>query len=137
VHVERELHAAHVGDLTAAEPSPTCTAYTSWLLSLAAVGGYAELVAGALPCFRVYQEVGSRLTAQVPDTADHPYGDWIATYGSPDFAASVSSATAVVDRLAATADERTLERMHAAFRRGVQYEWMFWDAAHRHETWPV
>ena len=27
--------------------------------------------------------------------------------------------------------------MHRAFRRSCQYEWMFWDAAHRLEGWPV
>lgn len=137
VSVERLLHQAHVDDLAAVEPSPTCAAYTSWLLSLVSVGSYPELAAGALPCFRVYQEVGSRLADRVPDAVGHPYGDWISTYGAPEFAAGVQGATDLVDRLAARADERTLGRMHAAFRRGVQYEWMFWDAAHRHETWPI
>lgn len=136
VQVERSLHAAHVADLDAVEASPTCLAYTSWLLSLAAVGSYAELVAGVLPCFWVYQDVGARLLEGV-DTASHPYGDWIATYGAPEFLTSTRAAVAIVDRVASTADAATVARMHAAFARGVQYEWMFWDAAHRHETWPV
>jgi thiaminase/transcriptional activator TenA len=29
------------------------------------------------------------------------------------------------------------ERMHAAFRRAAQLEWMFWDSAYRLEDWPV
>ena len=41
----------------ATEPSPTCLGYTSYLLSLAQTGGFAELVAGILPCFTVYAEV--------------------------------------------------------------------------------
>ena len=28
-------------------------------------------------------------------------------------------------------------RMHAAYRRASQYEWMFWDSAWRLEAWPV
>ena len=36
VIVERELHAAHVADFAAILKSPTCTAYTSYLFSLAA-----------------------------------------------------------------------------------------------------
>jgi thiaminase (transcriptional activator TenA) len=29
------------------------------------------------------------------------------------------------------------ERMHAAFTRATQLEWVFWDSAYRLETWPV
>ncbi|WP_156253384.1 TenA family protein [Pseudactinotalea terrae] len=137
VRVERELHAAHVGDLAAIEKSPTCTAYTSYLLGLSTSGSYPELAAGVLPCFWVYDDVGTRLKDRVGDLAGHPYGDWIATYGAPGFAATARAARDIVDRLARHADQRTVERMHAAFARAVRYEWMFWDAAYRKETWPV
>lgn len=137
VEVERALHAAHVTDLTAAEPSPTTVAYTSYLLALAASGNYPALAAGILPCFWVYDDVGTRLKATAGDLSAHPYGDWIATYGDPDFTAATDTARDIVDRLAAQADPGTGARMHTAFYRATQYEWMFWDAAHRHETWPI
>lgn len=137
VEVERALHAAHVEDLTAAEPSPTTTAYTSYLLALAASGSYPVLAAGILPCFWVYDDVGTRLKAGVGDLGGHPYGDWIGTYGDPGFTAATDTARGIVDRLAAEAAAGTVERMHTAFLRATQYEWMFWDAAWRHETWPV
>ena len=35
------------------------------------------------------------------------------------------------------APERLRERMHAAFARATQLEWVFWDSAFRLETWPV
>ena len=41
------------------------------------------------------------------------------------------------DRLAAQADPGTVERMHQAFATASRYEWMFWDAAWRQETWPI
>jgi thiaminase/transcriptional activator TenA len=28
-------------------------------------------------------------------------------------------------------------RMHAAFGKATQLEWVFWDSAYRLETWPV
>jgi thiaminase/transcriptional activator TenA len=28
-------------------------------------------------------------------------------------------------------------RMHAAFTRAAQLEWVFWDSAFRLKTWPV
>ncbi|MFC7404041.1 TenA family protein [Georgenia alba] len=137
VEVERELHAAHVDDLASAEPSPTTTAYTSYLLGLAGGGSHPVLAAAVLPCFWVYDDVGTRLAARLGPLEGHPYADWIGTYGDPEFAATTATARDLVDGLAAAADERTRERMHAAFRRGMQYEWMFWDAAYRGETWPV
>lgn len=134
--VERELHASHVEIATAAM-SPTCAAYTSYLLRLATSGCYPELAAGVLPCFWIYEDVGTRLKDAIPDLAAHPYADWIATYGDPDFAESTARAKGIVDRLAEAASEAELARMHAAFRRAAQYEWMFWDAAYRRETWPI
>lgn len=137
VRVERALHAAHVADLTAAEQSPTCAAYTSYLLGLASGGCYPALAAGALPCFWIYEDVGTRLKQRAGELGDHPYGDWIGTYGDPAFAESTATARSVVDRLAERSDAGTVARMARAFRRAAQYEWMFWDSAFRHEQWPV
>ncbi|WP_427384103.1 TenA family protein [Janibacter sp. G56] len=137
VRVERELHAAHVDDFTAAEKSPTSTAYTSYLLALVANGCYPELAAGALPCFWIYEDVGTRLKDRADDLSAHPYGDWISTYGDPTFAEATATARSIADGLAAQADPVTLERMRRAFHRASQYEWMFWESAFRQETWPI
>lgn len=137
VDVERELHLTHVHDLATANASPTTVAYTSYLLSLVTAGSYPVLAAAILPCFWIYDDVGTRLKAAVGDLDAHPYGDWITTYGDPDFTAATGTARDLVDRLALRADPDTVERMHAAFYRASQYEWMFWDSAHRQESWPV
>ncbi len=137
ISVERQLHLRYVRDFSEAESSPTTVAYTSYLLSLAAAGNYPVLAAAILPCFWIYDDVGTRLKAAVPDLDAHLYGDWIGTYGDPDFTAATATARDIVDRLATQADPHTVDRMHAAFYRASQYEWMFWDAADRHETWPI
>jgi len=135
--VERQLHAAHVSDLAATPMSPTCTAYTSYLFSLACAGCYPALAAGLLPCFWIYEDVGGRLKAQVGDLAGHPYGDWIGTYGDPEFAAATESAKVIVDRLAARSGPSTTDRMQQAFLTACRYEWMFWDAAGNRQAWPL
>jgi thiaminase/transcriptional activator TenA len=137
VTVERELHTARVADFAATPRSPTCTAYTSYLFSLAAAGCYPALAAGILPCFWIYEDVGGRLKESVGDLTGHPYADWISTYGDPEFATATEHAEQIVDRLAAQADPGTVERMHQAFATASRYEWMFWDAAWRQEAWPV
>ncbi len=137
VSVERELHAAHVSDFAATRPSPSCTAYTSYLFSLTAAGCYPALVAGVLPCFWIYDDVGGRLKDRIGDLDGHPYADWIGTYGDPAFTSATEQARSIFDRAAADAGENARERMRQAFTTASHYEWMFWDAAWRREDWPV
>ncbi len=137
VLVERQLHAAYVADFAATPMSPTCTAYTSFLLSLTTAGCYPALAAGLLPCFWIYEDVGRRLKDQVHDLKAHPYGDWIATYGDPEFAAATQDAKTIVDRLAERSGRAMTQRMHHAFTTASRYEWMFWDAAWHRQPWPA
>jgi thiaminase/transcriptional activator TenA len=137
VAVERELHAAVVEDLTSVPKAPTCTAYTSYLAALGGAGSYPVLTAGLLPCFWIYLDVGSRLLDQARDVDTHPYGRWITTYADPAFEESTRQAREIVDRAAESASTAEQARMLEAFLTCSRYEWMFWDAAWRMETWPV
>jgi thiaminase/transcriptional activator TenA len=140
--VERALHAGFFEKFgigpdvaAAAEPSPTCYAYTNFLLAVAHVGSYAELVAAVLPCFWIYWDIGKQIAAAA--AGDNPYRAWIDTYSDPAFGAEVEAVIAITDRTAAAATEAERARMLDAFKRSSQYEWMFWDSAYRLETWPV
>lgn len=142
--VERALHDGYferfgmtTADQRAVETSPTCLAYTSYLLAVAQTGSYAELIAALLPCFWVYQHVGTEIVTTRHPGADHPYLAWLDTYADDDFATAVQTCKDAVDRAAANADERTAGRMLAAFTRATEYEWLFWDSAYRQETWPT
>jgi thiaminase/transcriptional activator TenA len=143
VVVERALHEGYFerfglseADLAAIETSPTCLAYTSFLLATAQTASYPELIAALLPCFWVYQHVGSDILRR-QQVADNPYRAWIETYADDEFAVAVQSCRDAVDHAAAAADETTRERMLAAFVRACEYEWMFWDSAYQLEPWPT
>lgn len=133
--VERTLHADYLAAASVdhIETAPSASAYLSFLHSTALTGSYPELVAAVLPCFWVYEHVGTTIHSRV-EVDGHPYERWISTYADPSFAESVATARAIADR-AATAD--TQDAMLAAFVRGCEYEWMFWDAAWRQEGWPT
>lgn len=133
---ERELHAAHV-EVGAGQMSPSSRAYTSYLLATAAAAPYEVGVAAILPCFWIYQWVGDRLLAAAGDLAQHPYGDWIGMYADPAFAESTLRAREITDRLAEAGSDEVRVRMREVFLQASRYEWMFWDAAWRQETWPV
>jgi thiaminase/transcriptional activator TenA len=142
VTAELELHAALLPELgisaaaaEAAEPSPACLAYTSYLLSTTRGGSYAEGVGVVLPCYWIYWEVGKELVRR--GSPDARYQRWIDTYSGDEFAGVVREVIAEADRVGAflSAPERAAVARH--YRMTTRYEWMFWDSAYRQESWPV
>lgn len=143
VDAERLLHEALFAEAGASlsdavgqvEPTPTCLAYVHTLQADAALAPAGVALAGLLPCFRVYTEVGRELVTVLSGTDTHPYEAWLRTYGDPAFEADTRRAESFADEQA----ERhpgTVAAMHDAYARATRFEWMFWDAAWRGETWP-
>lgn len=142
VQVEEALHQAFFAQFgvtpemaLASEATPACLGYTSYLLALAATRSYEELIAGILPCFWVYWEVGCAIKPRA--ASPNPYAAWIDTYAAPSFGEATDRVRALVDEAAAGASPPTREAMAAAFRNATRYEWMFWDSAYRCEGWPI
>ena len=135
--VEQQMHLGHVTDLSLHRPSPTTTAYTSYLLARATIGGYPVLAAALLPCFWLYADAGEALLAAAGDLDGHRYAEWISTYADPEFTVATGRARAIVDKAAEEANGATREAMADAFVTASRFEWMFFDAAYRRETWPV
>ncbi len=135
--VERALHDRWLAGTRAAEPSPTCLAYTSWLESVALRGPYEVLASAVLPCFWVYEHVGQVLLDRCGDLAEHPYREWLETYGAEDYAALVHEARVATERAASEASSASMVAMRQAFERATELEWLFWDAAWRVEGWPT
>lgn len=140
--VERALHEdffAHYGldaaTVAATPPSPTCFAYTHFLVSTAHAGNYAVALGAVLPCFHIYWEVGLALLKVA--APDNPYQKWIDTYSDDEYADEVRKVIAVADAAHDAASSADRAAMHEAYLHAVQLEWMFWDAAYRLEQWPV
>jgi thiaminase/transcriptional activator TenA len=139
--VERSLHSEYLAATGVAADdfplSPTCLAYSSYLQAAAFADPYHVAVAALLPCFWVYHHVGTGILERVAGRPDHPYEQWIATYGAPEFAESTATMRRVVDAAAARAGAGGERSMLEAFMRAVQYEWMFWESAWLMERWPT
>lgn len=142
VDAERELHASllaegglNIDDLQT-EPTPTCLAYMNTLQSDASLAPVAVAMAGLLPCFRIYAEVGGHLAGVLAERSDHPYAAWLSMYGDPAFAEETRRAEELVNEQART-NTAPLDAMHAAYARAARFEWMFWDASYRGERWPT
>jgi thiaminase/transcriptional activator TenA len=142
IAVEQALHARYLaefgvepGAAAAAEPSPDCLAYTSYLLATAHQQPWAVLVAAILPCFWIYWDVaGAIVNGALPD---NPYRAWIDTYADPRFGDAVRMVIDIADRAAAAATPQTRAAMLAAFARSAQYEYLFWDGAYQRRGWPI
>ena len=140
--VERALHGQFLdqfgmseADILAAEPSPSCLAYTNFLIAAAHHESWPVLVAAILPCFWIYHDVGVRIAKET--APGNFYQPWIDTYADDAFAASVQDVIRITDTAAAAAGAAEREAMGRAFVRSTQYEWLFWDSAYRLEGWPV
>lgn len=116
-------------------PSPTTVAYTSYLLAATRGGSFAEGVAAVLPCYWIYWAVGNELADR--SSPNPAYARWIDTYVSEEFSEAVRAVLEVTDGLGEKATAAERERMTDRYRTASRYEWMFWDAAYRKETWPV
>ncbi|GAA4728978.1 thiaminase II [Actinomycetospora chibensis] len=142
IAAEQEMHAELAGalgltaDQAAAEPvAPTTTAYTSYLLATCHGGSFAEGLGAVLPCYWVYAKVGEALLGA--GSPDPLYARWIAMYGGEEFQAVVDAVLALTDRIGPTLADTERVRVREHFVTTCRYEWMFWDAAWRQETWPV
>ena len=140
--VERALHESFFLEWTlspqevAATPlAPTNLAYTSYLLALAYGAPFHEVIAGLLPCYWIYWEVGKEL--ERAGSPDPLYARWIGTYASAEFGGLVRAVRDATDATAERlkADERDAMRRH--FLVTSRYEWMFWEMGYRRETWPL
>lgn len=138
IAAERELHRSYLvprgldpDSGASPEASPTCAAYTGFLESTAATAPFEVALAAVLPCFRVYAEVGRHVLAS-RSPGEHPYAAWIDTYAAPAFDEAVRRAEAYLDAVATD-----VPAVIDVYRRSTRFEWMFWDAAWRGETWPT
>ena len=143
LHTEMDLHRSYAAEfgipeteLEATEPSPTTRGYTDFLVRVAALGSFGDLVAALLPCMWGFNETAERLAADgLPD--EERYAQWIETYTGEEFAELADWCRALLDDVAADAPERTRDRYRELFHTSARYEYRFWDAAYRDEGWGV
>ena len=104
---EMKVHRAYMARLGiteeqvfAVQPALSNLSYTHYMLSCAAAGGPAEIIAAILSCSWSYAEIGQRLAA-IPGAADHPfYGEWIRSYAGEDYQKTNDALVELMDRLA-------------------------------------
>lgn len=138
--VERNLHNGFMQafgisqqDFLNTPLSLACHHYNSFLISIAYSESYPIILAGLLPCFWIYAKVGQDIFDK--SIENNPYQAWIDTYAGKDFHDAVQKVIDVVDKVAETCDDYTLNKMRQAYTMGAKLEWLFWDSAYKQEQW--
>jgi len=135
LRTEMDLHRAYAAEwgiarqhLERERPQAATRAYTDFLLRIAALGDFSELVAALLPCMWGYCEIGQHL-AQRPRPIEERYVRWIEMYSGDEFAALAHWCREVCDDAAAGAGTEGRERMQEAFLASSHHELHFWEQA--------
>lgn len=138
--VERSLHNGFMQEFGISQQdflntplSLACHHYNSFLISMAYSESYPVVLASLLPCFWIYAQVGKDIFEK--SVANNPYQAWVDTYAGEDFHQVVQQVINVVDKVAATCDEYTLNKMRQAYTMAAKLEWLFWDSAYKAEQW--
>lgn len=124
----RELHlhssyAQRLGiNLPAVTPAVATLAYTDFLLATASLGGVGLTCAAMTPCMRLYAYLGQSLSAGAVER----YGEWVTTYADPAF----EELAVTLERLLDAHADQT-EPVRVTYRRAMQLEVAFFDAAYR------
>ena len=133
---EMKVHRAYMARLGITEeqvfsvqPALSNLSYTHYMLSCAAAGGPAEIIAAILSCSWSYAEIGTRLAA-IPGAADHPfYGEWIRSYAGEDYQKTNDALVELMDTLAESCTEAEYQRLEEIFVNCSRYELGFWEMA--------
>jgi thiaminase/transcriptional activator TenA len=105
---------------------PATSAYTDFLLAVAALEPVGHTAAAMTPCMRLYAYLGQQLAAHTKP--DSPYREWVDTYSSAAFEALAQRLEALLDRYGGDDD-----RVAVVYHRAMELELLFFDAAARRE----
>jgi len=124
-------------ELEATEPSATMTAYTSYKISQAQLGGVGNAIAAVLACAWSYNWIGKKL-AEWPGTLEHDlYGNWVQMYSSEGFTEIAKDCIDLINDIAKDKPEHELKRIVDIFVKTGYFEYMFWEMAEEVSMWPV
>jgi thiaminase/transcriptional activator TenA len=105
---------------------PATSAYTDFLLAVAALEPVGHIAAAMTPCMRLYAYLGQQLAAHTKP--DNPYREWVEAYSSTEFEALAQRLEALLDRYGGDDD-----RPAVLYHRAMELELRFFDAAARQE----
>jgi thiaminase/transcriptional activator TenA len=103
-------------------PDSATSAYTDFLLAVAALEPVGHIAAAMIPCLRLYAYLGQQLAARTNPAS--PYREWVTTYSSPDFEALTGRLEELLNSYGGDP-----ARLASLYRQAMELELRFFDAA--------
>lgn len=139
VHIRREmqLHIKYCSgfgitedEMKSFEESAACTAYTRYTLDIGTSRDFLSLQIAMIPCAVGYQEIARQLKNDPTTKKEgNPYWEWIESYASEDYVASVASMRDMVEKKVAGMGDERVDELVGIFVRAVKLEEKFWEDA--------
>lgn len=120
-------------ELASTPIAPTAYNYVNHMYAELYRGTPQQAIAGLLPCYWLYNQIGQQLVAQ--GSPDQLYQRWIETYDSDDYTQSVDQMIALTNEAATQVDAAGRDKMQTAFVRSSAYELAFWQMAMDKQNW--
>lgn len=121
-------------ELREVEMAPTTTAYTQYLLRTAYEDRIPEVISIILPCFWIYLDMSRELD---PGETREEYSDWINMYGSEEFQTLINDLKSILNNYLKDISHSRLNKVEKHFKRGIQYEYRFWEMSYNIEKWKI
>lgn len=117
-------------ELRSSSPNPTTKAYNSYLMETAAREPFAVGLIATLPCNWIYYEVATDMKSK--QVEGNPYQEWIDEYGTTPWDESDTKVFVdLVEDYMENAAEQLREKMEQAYKKAVEFEYMFWDTVYK------
>ncbi|MGC8996710.1 MAG: thiaminase II [Fervidicoccaceae archaeon] len=139
--VEKRLHESFFAawgisrdEIERTPPNPVNAAYVNHLLAIVLSRDFPIGLSAVLPCYWIYLEVGRYL-----ETRGSPkdiYRKWIETYSTGEYVKIVNRVLNIADEALNRISEEEWDEAKEAFRLSSIYEYLFWDAAYRGDSFP-
>jgi len=115
--------------------APTAYNYVNHMYAELYRGTPQQAIAGLLPCYWLYNQIGQQLVAQGSPVP--LYQRWIETYDSDDYTDSVTQMIALTNQTASQSDAAIQAKMKTSFVRSSAYELAFWQMALDKQNWHI
>lgn len=118
-------------DLLDSAPNPTTESYNAYLIETATCEPFEVGLMATLPCNWIYYQVATDMKKS-KQVAGNPYQEWIDEYGTTPWEESDTKVFVdLVEYYMENATEELREKMEQAYKRAVEFEYMFWDTVYK------
>ncbi|MCD6152668.1 MAG: thiaminase II [Syntrophobacterales bacterium] len=113
---------------------PINVSYRSFLLATSSLRPYQESITSVLPCFWSYSEIAKHHRDKLSENKNEIYVEWASVFLSGDYLNLVNKLRNFVDTFC---EDYPYGKLRDIFITVSRFEYMYWDAVYKMESWPV